>query len=184
MQARKILRLIEFNTFDNIMLSEVEMNFYREKMREIRNSKGMSTRDLAGHLGISQAAVSYYESGKREPSFEQIANIATALGVAGSDLIQEDNQMSLSESYQLSLTQEVLKELAASLAAEVLDYCRIHKIDDVNNPMLILESNISYVENRKLLLAETEAELREIRGYLLGIQTYINEILNAKAAVA
>lgn len=55
------------------------MSVVGEKIREIRNSKGLSQEELAKALGTSKATISRYENGTREPRMEQLENIAIAL---------------------------------------------------------------------------------------------------------
>ena len=57
-----------------------------EKIRYYRKLRGMSQKDLASALGISDVHVSRYESGTRKPKLEQLKSIASALGVGVSDL--------------------------------------------------------------------------------------------------
>jgi transcriptional regulator with XRE-family HTH domain len=39
-----------------------------KQMREIREKLGLSRADVAKHLGVSEASISYYESNKRAQS--------------------------------------------------------------------------------------------------------------------
>lgn len=58
----------------------------RTKLAEARKIKGLSQTDLARTLGIPQARLAIYESGREVPSFERAAAIAGALGVSIRDL--------------------------------------------------------------------------------------------------
>lgn len=40
---------------------------FAERIKKLRESKGMGVRELAAELGISHSAISLYESCKREP---------------------------------------------------------------------------------------------------------------------
>ena len=44
-----------------------------ETVRETRKAKAMSLQDFGNAIGISGMAVSYWETGKRDPSLEQVA---------------------------------------------------------------------------------------------------------------
>ena len=55
------------------------------KIRQIRESKGMSTRALAAESGISTETVYAVEHGKRQPSMRTLGKIARALGVEVKD---------------------------------------------------------------------------------------------------
>ena len=52
-----------------------------EAMAAIRNLNGISQRELAKKVKVSNAAISYLENGTREPSFELATKIAKTLGV-------------------------------------------------------------------------------------------------------
>lgn len=48
---------------------------------------GMTQRELAHRVGVTEAVMSRYISGDREPKPEMLANIATALGVTSDYLL-------------------------------------------------------------------------------------------------
>lgn len=52
-----------------------------EKIRALREAKGLSQNDLAEALGIDQSAVSKWESGKAEPTLFNVRRLANILGV-------------------------------------------------------------------------------------------------------
>lgn len=60
---------------------------YLERLSEIRKRKGMTQGALAERLGVEQPTVQRWESGKREPSFEQLFALAHALDVEPSTLL-------------------------------------------------------------------------------------------------
>lgn len=49
------------------------------RISETLNKRGMTQKDLAVRIGATEAVVSRYISGDREPKPEMLANIATAL---------------------------------------------------------------------------------------------------------
>jgi transcriptional regulator with XRE-family HTH domain len=55
------------------------------KIRQIREARGMSTRQLAAEAGISTETVYSVEHGKRQPSMRTLGKIARALGVEVKD---------------------------------------------------------------------------------------------------
>jgi transcriptional regulator with XRE-family HTH domain len=57
-----------------------------QKVRDLRESKGMSTRELARAARISTETVYAIEHGKRQPSVTTLEKLANALGVAAKDL--------------------------------------------------------------------------------------------------
>lgn len=50
------------------------------RISEVRKSKGMSGRELAKQVGITQTTLSHYETGKTIPPYDVFFNIANALG--------------------------------------------------------------------------------------------------------
>jgi len=56
-------------------------------MREYRKHRGFSQQALADKIGVQQAAIACFESGKREPSAKQLQRMAEALGVDMEDLL-------------------------------------------------------------------------------------------------
>lgn len=59
------------------------------QIKSTRQDKGLSQEELARAIGATKSAVSRYEAGKREPSYDQLQAIATALGVPLADLLPE-----------------------------------------------------------------------------------------------
>lgn len=59
-----------------------------ERIKQIRENKGMTQKQAAALMGISQQAYSQYESGTREPKPETLGRIATALNVSKFELFR------------------------------------------------------------------------------------------------
>ena len=55
---------------------------------EIRKAKGISQVQLAAALNLSQACVSQYEKGTREPNLKTLRAMATFLGVTIDELVK------------------------------------------------------------------------------------------------
>lgn len=68
------------------------MNFsdFAGNIKKIRESKGLTQKEVAKAMGISQQAYSQYESGKRVPKSETIERIAKALDAQYSDFFGLD----------------------------------------------------------------------------------------------
>jgi len=62
-----------------------------KKIQTAREERGLTQVDLAHALGITQAALSNYELGKRRLYFHQIEQIASVLGKRLDYFIQEEN---------------------------------------------------------------------------------------------
>jgi len=68
-----------------------------ERIRELREAKDMSLRELAQAVGVSAAFMSDVELGRRYPSDAIFGKIATALGTTKDDLAQYDTRPPLGE---------------------------------------------------------------------------------------
>ena len=59
------------------------------KVDVLMTSKGISNRQMAEDVGISEAMMHYIRQGKRRPSLETAALIAEQLGVTVDDLLRK-----------------------------------------------------------------------------------------------
>lgn len=57
-----------------------------KRIKEIRKQKGLTQKELGIRLGVSQAVIAQYESGKRNPKIETLRRIAEVLNVPISEL--------------------------------------------------------------------------------------------------
>ena len=57
-----------------------------EKIRALREAKGMTQAELAEALGLSQPAIVQWETGKNEPTAFNIRRLADLFGVPPGDL--------------------------------------------------------------------------------------------------
>jgi transcriptional regulator with XRE-family HTH domain len=58
-------------------------------LQRIRKEKGMSQKELADALGVTQGTVSAWESGRWDPTVENLRAVAKVLGVTVDELIGE-----------------------------------------------------------------------------------------------
>ncbi len=70
-----------------------------KNLRKIRKEYGMTMKDLADKIGVSESAISQYENGKREPGYETLIKLACLFNVSADYLlgIEEKDDMSISE---------------------------------------------------------------------------------------
>jgi len=54
---------------------------FKQRLREMREKRGLSQAQLAERAGLQPAAVSHFETGARKPSFENLVKLAEALSV-------------------------------------------------------------------------------------------------------
>lgn len=60
------------------------------KIKTIRESSGMTQAALAEKIGVSQQAVSCWETGERYPRAADLPRIADVLGVTVDELLRDD----------------------------------------------------------------------------------------------
>lgn len=65
-----------------------------ERLRALREKRGMTQRELADAIGVSRQAIGFYESGEREPDLTTIQKLAHALGTSVSYLVGETDDPS------------------------------------------------------------------------------------------
>ena len=61
-----------------------------EKMRELRQKKGLTTTQLGDRVGVSNAMITRIETGTKDPSIALLKVIADALGVSAGILIDDE----------------------------------------------------------------------------------------------
>lgn len=60
---------------------------FNENLREAREKKKMSQKDVADIIGVAKSTYSLYESGNREPNVQTIKKISDALDVSADELL-------------------------------------------------------------------------------------------------
>ncbi len=55
---------------------------FRVRLRNARDSRGLSQADLARKTGLQPAAISHFETGQRTPSFANLRKLSDALNVS------------------------------------------------------------------------------------------------------
>ncbi len=79
--------------------------------------KLMTQKELADKVGVTEAVISRYISGTREPKPDMLANIATALGTTSDYLLDLNNELKHSDMCRIlarnasSMTEDEKKEL-------------------------------------------------------------------------
>jgi transcriptional regulator with XRE-family HTH domain len=58
-------------------------------LQRIRKEKGMSQKELADALGVTQGTVSAWESGRWDPTVENLRAVAKVLGVTVDELVKD-----------------------------------------------------------------------------------------------
>lgn len=63
------------------------------RLRAIRKEQGLTQDQVARRLGLTEGAYRHYESGRSEPTFTDIPQLAAALGVTTEALFATQNQV-------------------------------------------------------------------------------------------
>lgn len=71
------------------------MAVFRERLSQLFHERGWTQVEAARKLGVSQALISHYLSGKREPLPRTMAHLAERLGVTVEELMGESKRKTL-----------------------------------------------------------------------------------------
>ncbi len=86
---------------------------FSETMSELRRKKGASQRTAAADLGISQALLSHYENGAREPGLDFVCRACEYYGVSADYLLGRTGEPGGETAPRLHALAEELRALAA-----------------------------------------------------------------------
>ena len=62
------------------------------RLRELRKLKGLSQKEIAQSLGVTQSLISAYEKGERVPPIKKLLRLADILGVTIEELLEKTYQ--------------------------------------------------------------------------------------------
>ena len=79
-----------------------------ERIKKLREAKGLSQQEVADKIGISQRVYSYYEEGRFPRDETRLKDIATALGTTVASLVGEDELKQESKFVALARSAESL----------------------------------------------------------------------------
>ena len=86
---------------------------FSETMSELRRKKGASQRTAAADLGISQALLSHYENGARDPGLDFVCRACEYYGVSADYLLGRTDEPGGETAPRLHALAEELRALAA-----------------------------------------------------------------------
>lgn len=86
---------------------------FSETMSELRRKKGASQRTAAADLGISQALLSHYENGAREPGLDFVCRACEYYDVSADYLLGRTDEPGGETAPRLHALAEELRALAA-----------------------------------------------------------------------
>ena len=79
-----------------------------ERIKKVRQEKGLSQKALGQLLGVSQQHIAQYETGKRKPKYDTLKKIIHALDVPLFDIVGEDElEIMVTAQMQEEIRQEV-----------------------------------------------------------------------------
>ena len=64
-----------------------ENKMHAKKIKEYREKKGFTAKQLASMIGVSPPSITYFEQGLRNPTLDTLERIADALGVEPTSLL-------------------------------------------------------------------------------------------------
>lgn len=125
------------------------MLLFSERLRWLRERQGLSQKDMAEQLGMSQQGYSHIETGKREPNLDTLIKIRHVLNETLDFITGYRFQDSRSDQlYELYAEARSLRE---------------EREEDINYYEENLEDNVEKVEIRLRLLKQHRDELKQLK---------------------
>ena len=100
---------------------------FAEMLSELRRERGISQKKAAKDLEISQALLSHYENGVREPKFEFVNKACAYYGVSADYILGRLRQDTISVSCSSPYTMDVINNMSELVSA----------IDDLDDSVLV-----------------------------------------------
>lgn len=94
------------------------MQYFGEKLKELRKSHDLDQKQVAENLGITAATVSAYELGKKYPSLDVLIKICTFFKVSSDYLLGLSDPMKLLKSDLTDNQMKILRQLIRELEAK------------------------------------------------------------------
>ncbi|NRT34001.1 transcriptional regulator with XRE-family HTH domain [Clostridium beijerinckii] len=114
-----------------------------EKIQILREERNLKQKELAELAGITEATLSRYENGKREPKGEIISKLANVLNVSTDYLLGRNDIITSSVQPKVNLAEQVGLKLIKELEKDG------YKIEEKDLPNLILAAKITLAQNKK-----------------------------------
>lgn len=70
---------------------------FGDRLKRLRQERGITQAELAGKLGVSPSAVGMYEQGRRDPDGAVLARIASVLRCSADELLNVDGPSEVSD---------------------------------------------------------------------------------------
>ena len=100
------------------------------KLKEIRKAKGLTLNELAEHLNINYQAIGRYERGDTKPNLDTLENIASALGVQLTDILDSTSVDTLQEKIDTNSNSTQIKlTLLPNIYSKLEELCEKNSLD-------------------------------------------------------
>jgi len=73
------------------------MQRFGEKLRTLREQRGITQQQLADELGFSQVYLANLELGKKKPNVELLLKLSVLFGVSVDEMIKDDMKLSMGQ---------------------------------------------------------------------------------------
>ncbi len=114
------------NTSNDNKLNSILQHFHSisevtigKRIRETRKQKGLTQKKLGELCGMSEAQISQYETGYRNPSYKTLYRIAEALEISKGDLIFGDSDYKFGDPEFVKEMNDLISTLEENLGEEV-----------------------------------------------------------------
>lgn len=128
------------------------MSTFSNRLRSLRQERGLTQDELAKSFGISKSTVSMYENGNREPDFETLEMIADFFNVDMNYLLGNQSEKTTTSVYQPNKT----PYLTASEQELLTNFRQLNE----EGQELVLKAARSYVRSGDYIKTD-ESELVE-----------------------
>lgn len=97
-------------------------------LRAVRKAKGLTMKELGVKVGVSESAISQYETGKREADFETLLKIGEVLDCSVDYLLRGKNEKTptLEDESGLAEMSEIFTELSPENRSKLLELSRLY----------------------------------------------------------
>lgn len=120
-----------------------ELEIFANRIKQLRNSLGMTQKDFSEYIGVKQQTLSGYERGIMKPPLDIAKNIA------------EKCNTSIDWLCGLSNNQSIIKESIWTYA-DIIEFCFADKIHIPSPSKAILEIISQFTKNMEIFLKELE----------------------------
>lgn len=120
-----------------------------ENLKRFRKAKGLKQKELADLVGVSESAISQYESGKKNPSFDIALKLAEALDCESADLVSKRENISPAENKKTAIENDDGYASKHKLVNDMFDSCSPADQDLVIDFLKRLSQNQSTLDAQK-----------------------------------